>query len=102
MNQRKFLVSIGIALAALVPSTIRASAASVDPKSPESPKEPAATRFPSEDLKNVGDPIVEKLTYQSGSNQHLLLLRKPGHGTIYADHSSHESHGSHSSHSSGN
>lgn len=102
MNPRKFLVSMGIALTALMPNTIAGKAAHVDPKSPESPKEPPTTRLRGENLKDFGDPVVERLTYRAGSDQHLLLLRRPGRGTIYADHSSHESHGSHASHSSGN
>jgi len=103
MNPRKFLVSVGIALAALVPNANRAKATSV--VDPSSPKESLTPRLPGEEIKasNQGtDPIVERLTYQTKSEQHLLLLRKPRSGNIYADHSSHGSHGSHGSHSSGN
>ena len=105
MNPRKFLVSVGIALAALVPNTIGAKAASLDPRSPDSPKESLTPRLPGEDIKDtkqLRDSIVERLTYQTEREQHLLLLRKTGSGNIYADHSSHGSHGSHGSHSSGN
>jgi hypothetical protein len=102
MNPRKFLVSVGIALAALVPNTIGAKAASLDPRSPDLPKESLTPRLPGEDTKQLRDSIVERLTYQTESEQHLLLLRKTGSGNIYADHSSHGSHGSHGSHSSGN
>jgi hypothetical protein len=105
MNPRKFLVSVGIALTALVPNTIGAKAASIDSRLPDSPKESLTPRLPGEhikDSKQLGHSIVERLTYQTESEQHLLLLRRAGSGKIYADHSSHGSHGSHGSHSSGN
>jgi hypothetical protein len=100
MNPRKFLVSVGIALAALLPKTTGAKAAGVDRRLPDSPKESVTPRLPGEDIKDtkqLTDSIVERLTYQTESEQHLLLLRKTVSGNIYADHSSHESHSSHSS-----
>jgi len=103
MNPRKFLVSLGIAVTALIPNAIGAKAASVDPRSPDSPKESLTPRFPGDDIKytkQLRDSIVERLTYQTEGEQHLLLLRRTGNGNIYADHSSHGSHGSHGSHSS--
>jgi hypothetical protein len=105
MNPKKFLVSVGIALTALVPNTIGAKAASVDPRSPEPHKESPTPSLAAEDIKDakqLRDSIVERLIYQTESEQHLLLLRKTSSGNIYADHSSHGSHGSHGSHSSGN
>jgi hypothetical protein len=102
MNPKKFLVSVGVALAALVPNIIGAKAASIEPRSSDSPLTP---RLPGEDIKDtkqLKDSIVERLTYQTESEQHLLLLRKTASGNVYADHSSHGSHGSHGSHSSGN
>jgi hypothetical protein len=105
MNPRKFLVSVGIAVTALLPNNVRARGARVEPPSLDSPKESPIARFPGEDIKDpkqLTDPIVERLTYRSEAEQHLLLLRKPRGGNVYADHSSHGSHGSHGSHSSGN
>lgn len=105
MNPRKFLLSVGIALAALAPNTIGAKAARLDPGSPDSPKGSLTPRLPGDDIKDtkrLRDSIVERLTYQTESEKHLLLLRRTGSGNIYADHSSHGSHGSHGSHSSGN
>ena len=102
MNPRKFLLGIGIAVSTLISSSLGANAARVDPKPPESPKESLTPRGAGEESKVLLDPIVQSLAYQTKSEQHLLLLRKPRSGNIYADHSSHGSHGSHGSHSSGN
>jgi hypothetical protein len=104
-NPRKFLVSVGIALAALVPNKFGVEAANVEGGAADSSPESATPTLRSVDVDSSNQliaPILETLTYRAGSEQHLLLLRKPANGAVYADHSSHESHGSHSSHSSGN
>lgn len=95
-------MSMGLALTSLVSNSIGGSAARVDTQVPESPTETLAPKVVREDAKNLMNSIVERLVYQTQNEQHVLLLRKPSTGAVYADHSSHGSHGSHSSHSSGN
>jgi hypothetical protein len=102
MHPKKYLVSVGLALTALISNSVGAKAARFDSKPAESPDESLTPNVASEEGKDLSDTIVQRLVYQTGNDQHLLLLRKPGSGSIYADHSSHGSHGSHSSHSSGN
>ena len=102
MKPRKFLVSMGIALSALVSNSIAGKAVRADTKPPESSTESLTPRVVREGVRDLTDPILQKLVYRIENEQHLLLLRKPKTGTIYAGHGSHASHGSHSSHSSGN
>ena len=90
---KRFLVPVGVAIAALISSE---SHASLTPQT----KIPSEVEKLTEDLRKSGDPVLQKLTYQLGEEQHALLLLKPASGIIYAQHGSHSSHASHSSHGS--
>jgi len=82
MIYKKFLVPVGVALAALISSGSLAAQA------------------PVETHKIPGDPVLQRLINQIGAGEHALLLHKAAPGTIYAQHYSHSSHSSHESHSS--
>lgn len=94
MKYNKFLVPVGVAVAALISSQSQAALA------------PAETKIPlelgklTEDVKEFRDTVLQKLIYQLGEEQHALLLLKPTSGIIYAQHGSHVSHASHASHGS--
>ena len=75
MNSKRFLVSMGIALTALVSHSTQAKSSSTDSIQPESHRD-FLTKMPGRAVKDITDPIVESLTYQTKSEQHLLLLRK--------------------------
>jgi hypothetical protein len=89
MMSRKFLVPVGVAVAALL--------------STESGKAESKANVESKDTANltgVSVPSVnaqEELTYLKEDEYHKLLMRKSDNGMIFADHSSHSSHSSHRS-----
>ncbi len=91
MKNYKFLVPVGLAVAAISPAQ-----ASIDPTT-------TSTIVPSSNGTiglNANDAIVQRLAYQLGTEEHSLLMKRTETGTLYAFHQSHGSHGSHSSHRS--
>lgn len=95
MGLKKFLVPVAAALAALVSNT---SQAVTDPSvAATTPPAPARSTLAAQ---QSHDPIVQTLHYQMGTEEHILLMRQPASGVMYAQHQSHWSHSSHSSHSS--
>lgn len=91
---KKFLVPIGVAVAALVSSHSHAALTSAETTMLLERGKLA------ENGKESKDTVLQKLIYQLKEEQHALLLLKPGSGMIYAQHGSHVSHASHASHSS--
>jgi hypothetical protein len=92
---KKFLVPVGVAVAALISSQSHAALTSAETKIPLERENLTA------DVKESKDTVLQKLIYQLKEEQHALLLLKPGSGMIYAQHGSHASHASHRSHRSG-
>jgi hypothetical protein len=92
---KRFLVPVGVAVAALISSQSNAALPSAETKIPLERGNLTA------DVKESTDTVLQKLIYQLGEEQHALLLLKPGSGMIYAQHGSHASHASHGSHRSG-
>ena len=97
MVSKKFLIPIGTAVAALVPLKLHATA--VGPTQPTAP-EGAVPALPSVTPMDT-DRVVQELSYRLHSEMHVLLLRQPRSGPLYAGHGSHMSHHSHGSHRSG-
>lgn len=95
MRYKGFLVSVATALSALLSNTSQAVTAGSN-----SPSESSERPGPASATNLSTDPIVQRLTYPIGTEEHLLLMRKPVSGMIYAAHGSHGSHRSHASHSS--
>jgi hypothetical protein len=91
---KRFLVPVGVAVAALISSQSNAALTSAETNIP---LERANLK---EDAKGSKDTVLQKLIYQLKEEQHALLLLKPGSGMIYAQHGSHVSHASHASHGS--
>ncbi len=91
---KKFLVPMGVAVAALISSYSHAALTSTESTKLLERGELA------EDVKDSKDTVLQKLFYQLKEEQHSLLLLKPGSGMIYAQHGSHVSHASHASHRS--
>ena len=91
---KKFLVPVGVAVAALISSQSHAALTSAENKIP------LERGNLTEDVKESTDTVLQKLIYQLREEQHALLLIKPASGMIYAQHVSHASHASHRSHGS--
>ena len=92
---RKFLVPVGVAVAALISSHSHAALTGAEAEiNLEQGKLTEA-------VKESKDSVIQELIYQLKEEQHALLLLKPGSGMIYAQHRSHASHASHASHRSG-
>lgn len=85
--RHKFLIPLSVAIAAVAPSQVVVASPS-----------PAATSGAS--VRSAADAVVQELSYQIGTEEHLLLMKRSDAGEIYAYHRSHRSHRSHSSHSS--
>lgn len=83
----KFLIPLSAAVAAIAPAQIAIASPS-----------PAATAGSS--VRHAADAVVQEISYQIGTEEHLLLMKRSDAGEIYAYHRSHRSHRSHSSHSS--
>src|SRR6266513_371189 len=94
MRYKKFLIPVGVAVAALISSGAHASENSVETHKTPSLELAASTKAG----KESSDPVLKKLLYQIGAEEHALLLRKPASKTMYAQHGSHMSHSSHESH----
>jgi hypothetical protein len=94
MLDKKFLVPVGVAIAALISSQSHAAL------TPTETKVPLELGNLTEDIKKSRDTVLQNLIYQLGEEQHALLLLKPASGMIYAQHGSHASHASHGSHRS--
>lgn len=92
MMHKKFLVPVGVAVAALISSQSHAAL------TPAENKTPSEQGDLTKDIKESKDTVLQKLNYQLSEEQHALLLLKPGSGIIYAQHGSHASHASHASH----
>lgn len=95
---KKFLVPVGVAVAALISSQSHAALTSAEPKIP---LELGNLAEGVEGVKESKVTVLQKLIYQLKEERHALLLLKPGSGIIYAQHGSHASHASHRSHRSG-
>ena len=91
---KKFLVPVGVAVAALISSQSHAALTSAVTTTLLERGSLA------EDVKESMDTVFQKLIYQLKEEHHTLLLLKPGAGMIYAQHGSHASHASHASHRS--
>jgi hypothetical protein len=91
---KRFLVPVGVAVAALISSQSHAALTSAETTTLLERGNLA------ENVKESKDTILQKLIYQLNEEQHVLLLLKPGSGMIYAQHGSHVSHASHTSHGS--
>ena len=91
---KKFLVPVGVAVAALISSQSHAAL------TPAESKIPSELGNLSENVKESRDTVLQKLIYQLGEEQHALVLLKAASGMIYAQHGSHASHASHRSHGS--
>lgn len=91
MKNYKFLVPVGLAVAAISPAQ-----ASIAPTTNNTivPSSNGAIGL------NANDAVVQRLAYQLGSDEHSLLMKRTEAGAIYAFHQSHSSHSSHSSHRS--
>lgn len=94
MSSKRFLMPIGAAVAALLPTGAQAV---LTPMQPEIPLGPSQLSVES---RQTVDPIVQAMHYLLGSEAHALLLRQADSGVLYAGHGSHASHGSHGSHGS--
>jgi hypothetical protein len=93
MSYKKFLVPVGVAVAALFSGSAD-SVAKPSVAHSNAPGQLIATERESQ------DPVIQKLLYQIGDDAHMLLLRKTASGSIYGQHMSHMSHESHYSHRS--
>lgn len=96
MNEKRFLIPLGAAVAALLPLKVQGAV-----NTPEIRPLPddAVRTLPSAKL-TENDPVIQKFTYTMQSELHALLLRQSSTGILYAGHGSHGSHGSHHSHGS--
>jgi hypothetical protein len=95
MSSKKFLIPVGAAVAALTPVGVQAVSI---------PQQNADVALghrtsPASGLQ-TSDPVFQTIQYLIGPEAHLLLLRQPASGILYAQHGSHSSHGSHGSHRS--
>ena len=94
MSYKKFLVPVGVAVAALISSGSHAA------PTPAETKTPLERGHSTDAVKESSDPVLQKLIYRLGEEQHALVLLKAASGMIYAQHVSHASHASHGSHGS--
>ena len=95
MAYKKFLVPVAAAIAALFSNTSQA----ITPPSVSTTNSPAPVSSTLATHQS-NDPIIQSMRYQIGTEEHVLTMRKPASGSIYAQHQSHWSHSSHESHSS--
>src|SRR5216683_7250776 len=96
MGYKKFLVPVAAAIAALFSNTSQA----ITPPSVSTTTSPTPVSSTLAAEQST-DPIIQKMNYQMGTEEHVLVMHNPDSGLIYADHYSHRSHGSHRSHRSG-
>ena len=89
MSGYKFLIPVGVAVAAI--ATAQPSVASSVISAPSRGTAKSA---------NLADTVVGEINYQIGTEEHGLLMKRSEAGEIYAYHRSHRSHRSHSSHRS--
>jgi hypothetical protein len=95
MGYKKFLVPVTAAITALFSHT---SQATTPPSvSFTTPPAPVSSMLAAQ---QSNDPIIQSMRYPIDTEEHVLTMRKPASGLIYAQHQSHWSHWSHSSHSS--
>ena len=95
MGYKKFLVPVTAAIAALFSNTSQATTPPL--VSVPTPPAPVSSTLAAQ---QSNDPIVQSMRYQMGTEEHVLTMRKPASGLMYAQHQSHWSHSSHSSHGS--
>ena len=93
MRQKKLLVSVGTAVAALRLDVSYAANPPVEEQQDSSGLKNAHTV----DAK-LADPVLQRLKYQIGEQAHALTLHRSLSGVMYAQHESHASHRSHSDH----
>lgn len=96
MAKRRFLVPIGVAVSALLPTQSQANQSPVDQAFPNTTSTQPAGQLAA----NAGGSVVQELFYRIGTERHLMLLKRAGSGIVFAAHESHASHSSHSSHRS--
>lgn len=96
MKDKRFLIPLGAAVAALLPVKAQATLNTADTQ--KLPDDAARTSS----LAAAGDHnrVLGELTYVAQSEIHSLVLRQSSTGMLYAGHGSHRSHGSHASHRS--
>lgn len=95
MSSKGFLVPIGIAVAALTAEQAPAAVSQDDVlKRATNADKMSASPRPS------ADPVVGKIPFQIGADEHALVLKRSTLGQVYAQHASHSSHASHASHGS--
>ncbi len=96
MNDKRLLIPLGAAVAALLPLKAQATLNTADTqKLPHDAVRTSPLAAP-DDYNRV----LRELTYVTQSEIHSLVLRQSSTGTLYAGHGSHRSHGSHASHGS--
>lgn len=87
MVNYKFLIPLGVAVAAIAPaSAVLAS--------------PLPASGTNSSVRSAADAVLQEVSYQIGTEEHLLLMKRSDAGEMYAYHRSHRSHRSHSSHRS--
>lgn len=96
MNEKRFLIPLGAAVAALLPLKVHGA---VNASETQPVPADAVRALPLAKL-TENDPVIQELTYTMQSEVHALLLRQSSTGVLYAGHGSHGSHGSHQSHGS--
>jgi len=89
---KKFMIPVGVAVAALFPIKSNAIA----------PTQPVAASVNGQDKQATAQSgiTMQVLQYLKGDERHELLMKTSEAGLLFAVHSSHASHGSHGSHRS--